>query len=455
VNVVKVRISGVVEVVILVARVAIGCIILLSVIAAPCVINAEDINRPAAAYPQATSKKGLQVELLDDALALGVKHAALNVDLTQLIAPNGKDNDDAYLRWETNGRTFYFRRAPIEQLDNTIKALSDRGAIIYLILLVYASNDGDVNRIMLHPKYDASAPNRLSAFNTQTLEGRRWLAATIEFLAQRWSRDDQLHGRVAGYIVGNEVNSHWMWSNMGRVPMKTFANEYWRTLRTVHRGVRKHSPWARVYVSLEHHWNIRYGAGDDQQTFPGKDFIDYLAQLGQKDPKGDFDWHVAYHPYPENLFEPRFWNDASALPAPDTPRITFKNLEVLTDYLQRPELLYRGKPRRVILSEQGFHTPDGPDGEAIQAAAYCYAYRKVDQLDGIDAFILHRHVDHPHEGGLRLGLRRYAPGEPDPHPTKMIYNCFRAADEPNWEEAFEFALPIVGIQNWQELETAK
>ena len=51
-------------------------------------------------------------------------------------------------------------------------------------------------------------------------------------------------------------------------------------------------------------------------------------------------------------------------PNPDTPRITFKNLEVLTEYLRRPELLYKGQPRRVILSEQGFHTPDGPDGRS-------------------------------------------------------------------------------------------
>ena len=170
---------------------------------------------------------------------------------------------------------------------------------------------------------------------------------------------------------------------------------------------------------------------------------------------GDFDWHVAYHPYPENLFEPRFWNDKTARPNPDTPRITFKNIEVLTDYLQRPELLYRGQPRRVILSEQGFHTPDGPDGEAIQAAAYCYAYRRIAELEGIDALILHRHVDSPHEGGLRLGLRRYVPEASDPRPPKKIYSCFLHADQPDWESAFQFALPIIGIKNWSEAERTR
>jgi hypothetical protein len=133
----------------------------------------------------------------------------------------------------------------------------------------------------------------------------------------------------------------------------------------------------------------------------------------------------------------------------NTPRITFKNLDVLTRYLKRYDMLYDGAPRRVILSEQGFHTPDGPDGELVQAAAYCAAYKKVEITEGIDAFILHRHVDHPHEGGLRLGLRRMTPGNGEPHGKKLIYECFQAADTAEWEEAFRFALPIVGKKSWE------
>ena len=54
--------------------------------------------------------------------------------------------------------------------------------------------------------------------------------------------------------------------------------------------------------------------------------------------------------------------------APRRPRITFKNLEVLTEYFAEDDLLYQGRRRRIILSEQGFHTPDGTDGETIQAS---------------------------------------------------------------------------------------
>ena len=36
-------------------------------------------------FPTPASKKGLQVQMVDDALSLGVKHAALNFNLAQLV----------------------------------------------------------------------------------------------------------------------------------------------------------------------------------------------------------------------------------------------------------------------------------------------------------------------------------------------------------------------------------
>jgi hypothetical protein len=405
-------------------------------------------SRYTDGYPVAASKKGLQVEMVDDALALGVKHAALNFNLSQLIEPAGGTNDP---HWELDGRAYHFKRGYVESMDQRIKALSDQGVVVTLIVLTYQSGDPEVNRIMIHPRCVTNAPNHLGNFNTVTDEGRRWLAATLEFCAERWSRPDRKYGRVAGYIMGNEVNSHWWWANMGRVSMKDFADDYLRTVRLAHAAIRKESSWARVYISLEHHWNIRYGAGDEQQSFPGRAFLDYFAKRAREG--GDFDWHIAFHPYPENLFEPRFWKDKTATTnVLTTPRITFKNIELLPEYLRRPELLLRGKPRRIILSEQGFHTPNTTNGETIQAAAYCYAYKKIEQIEGIDAFILHRHVDNAGEGGLLLGLRGNQAKDGDPHPRKKIYECFRAADTPEWREAFQFSLPVIGITTWEEID---
>lgn len=388
-----------------------------------------------SSFPEAASKKGLQVEMVDDALALGVKHAALNFNLTSLADLRG---DPANPTWTVEGRTFNFRRDALERLDRQIRPLSKAGVLVYLIVLAYAPADEETRRLVLHSRYDPKAPNRLGGFNTATEEGRLWLRAAVEFVADRY------RNQVVGYILGNEVNSHWFWYNLGRITLEEFTDEYLRAARLVHAAIRRQSSWARLYLSLEHHWGIRYPGGDDHQAFPGRAFLDLFARRAKEG--GDFDWHLAFHPYPENLFEPRFWKDRSARPDENTPRITFKNLEVLTAYLRRPELLFDGVPRRVILSEQGFHTPAGAEGETIQAAAYCAAYRKVAAMEGIDAFILHRHVDNAGEGGLLLGLRRGG-GQRLP---KKIYDCFRAADTPEWEKAFEFALPVVGLERWTD-----
>jgi len=411
------------------------------------VAAAETASRYNEPYPVAASKKGLQVEMVDDALALGIKHAALNINLTGLFVRGTNDDDVSYL---AEGESFRFRRRYLESMDAQVKALSDAGVLVNLIVLAYASGVPEVDRVLLHPNYSTNAPNRLGAFNTVTPEGRKWFAACLGFLAERWSRPDRQHGRVAGYIIGNEVNSHWWWCNLGRATMPEFADDYLRTVRLMHDSIRQQSSWARVYLSLDHHWNIRYAAGDASQSFAGREFLEYFARRAKE--LGDFDWHVAFHPYPEDLFKPDFWNDKTATANTRTQRITFKNLEVLADFLNSPAMQYAGQPRRIILSEQGFHTPDGEKGELLQAAAYCYAYKKVEESAGIDAFILHRHVDHAGEGGLLLGLRRNQPRDGDPRPKKRIYECFRLADSPQWEEAFAFALPIIGLKSWSELK---
>jgi hypothetical protein len=400
-------------------------------------------------FPAPRSKKGLQVQMVDDAIALGIKHAALNVNLAQLldIRSNSKN---AALR--IDGRDFSFERGYIEQLDRQIKALSDHQVVVSLILLYYRSSDEALNKLMLHPKYDSAAPNHLSAFSTSTPESAAAFRACIEFLAGRYSGKDGGSGRVWNYIVGNEVNSHWFWSNMGRVMMEEFADDYLRTVRLCNEAVRKYSANARVYLSLEHHWNMHYPGGDERQTFAGKAFIDYFARRARD--TGDFDWNLAFHPYPENLFDCRTWNDKTALPSADSPRITFKNLEVLQSYFRRAELFFNGRPRHIILSEQGFHSPETPEGQTIQAAAYCYAFYKVAHLDGIDSFILHRHVDHGQEGGLNVGLwtrNKSSASAAEPLAKKKIYDVFKSADQPNWEETFGFALPVIGIGTWTEL----
>lgn len=404
-----------------------------------------------AVYPTALNKKGLQVQMVDDALVLGVQHAGLNVNLCSLWQPAPGPGS---ILFTNKGKVHAFSLPAVQGLDGTVKALSDHGVLISLIILAYESGDPLANRALLHPKYDKACPNHLGAFNTVTEEGQAAYQACLAFLAARYHGGTPQSGRVVNYIIGNEVNSHWFWSNRGRVSMEEFAVDYSMAIRLAQQAVAQYDPVARVFVSLEHHWNIHYPGGDTQQTFPARPFLELLAKLIRE--KGDIPWHVAFHPYPENLFEPRFWNDASATTNKDTPRITFKNLELLVDFLGQPQMTFQGKPRRIILSEQGFHAKPGAEGELNQAAAYALAYKRVAAMEGIDSFILHRHVDHSAEGGLNLGLwERKENSVADPGRRRKMYEVFKAAGTPAEEETFRFALPLIGITNWPTASALK
>lgn len=398
----------------------------------------------ATPFPKPPSIKGLQVQMNDDALALGIHHAGVNINLTALV---DLEKNPGNTKRIVDGREFSFNESYLKSLDAQIKPLSDRGVLVYLILIAYPSKNPAIDALAIHPDARKDYKYSVGAFNAKTPEGRAWLTAVTQEIASRWSGARAESGRVWGWIVGNEVNSHWIWSNMGKKPMAEAVTEYAQVFRIVHGAVRTASTNARLYISFDHHWAASMHGISAEEATPGRDYLDAFAKL-----TADLDWHVAWHPYPEDLGNPRAWADKTVTSDDASNKVTFKNLEVLCRHLKKPELLFKGEPRRVILSEQGFHLLLTPDGETLQAAAYAYAWEKCRKLSLVDAFIYHRHVDHAHEGGLRLGLWRNAPHSiADPHSKKQIWELFRKAGTPEWDAAAAQLLPVTGLKSWSEL----
>lgn len=407
-------------------------------------------------YPEPSSKKGLQVEMpgvsmAGDAEELGVDHATVNFTLDGLFYEEPVAAEDMIV-YEFDGREYYFRRSHVESYDAQISSLSDNGMLVYLILLLYNQNipNSPVDKL-IHPDA-ALGEGTVYAFNASNAEGVGYLRAAFSFIAERYTRPDEKYGRALGFIVGNEVDSQWIWSNMGEQTMQNFVANYERTVRLAWQAARIHYGELRVYISLTHYWNMRH-ANDPLRYYTGRDVIEEMNRLSKQG--GDYPWHIAHHPYPQNLTNPRTWEDTTALDNFDTPRVTFKNLHILPEYLRQDHLLVDGAPRRVVLSEQGFNTPDlSEESQQVQAAAYAYAYYKAHHLPEIDAFILHRHVDHQQEGGLRLGLWMWDPNRSEPSAPgepKYIYNVFRDIDTTRSLEVTEFAKPVIGIDDWSEV----
>jgi hypothetical protein len=415
----------------------------------PC--YATDLDGVAAAdypYPSAPTIKGLQVRMVDDALKLGVRHAALNLNIGTIMRPGPSETTIPYV---LDGVTYYFDGAYMAGYDARVKELSDHGIVVTLILLDSPKWDGvavhpELKAALLHPDYDPEG--FISAFNVVTPEGLAHYKAFVEFVAERYTRPDQRYGRACGYIIGNEVDSGWVWSNAGEKPVEAYVREHAIALRTAFFAARKKYAQARVYLSLDHLWTISH-LDNPLRTYKSRDVIEILAALARAE--GDYDWSLAFHPYPENLFRPDFWNDVTAEDRFDTPRITFKNIEQLPAYMRQPHLLYDGRLRHIILSEQGFNSEETPGSEQTQAAAYAFAYWRIEQTAGIESFILHAHVDNRDEFGLNLGIWRRdkssdgpgAPGSPKP-----IYDIFRDIDGPRRDEVLRWACTVVGEHNW-------
>ncbi|MCF6470385.1 hypothetical protein FAF44_18565 [Nonomuraea sp. MG754425] len=402
-------------------------------------------------YPEMSGKKGLQVQMTDDAEEIGVQHAGINLALDSVMTagPGAPDNT---IEFVSQGRTFYFDRGAVAGLDAQVKPLSDNGVLVNLIVLVYNSTaPNSAARTLIHPEAELGK-GTVYAFNTKTAEGEAHFTAAMEFFAQRYSQADGRYGRAWGWIVGNEIDAQQFWYNMGPQDRDVFLEQYTRAMRLTWQSVRKADAAARVYTSLTHFWTGAANA-DSRYTYKGRDVVDGLNALTKR--QGDFDWHIAYHPYPENLFNPAFWNDKTATDDFDTMRITFKNIELLPRYLAQEHLTYGGERRRVILSEQGLNSQDYSAKELeLQAAAYAYAYYKVAFADGIDSFILHRHVDHKQEGGLRLGLWTWDEehsAASNAGERKPLHEVFDAIDTGRSQEVTEFAKKVIGISDWKDV----
>ena len=411
------------------------------------VTNPGDVASFTEEYPEAMSKKGLLIELdmLGDAMELGVKHTTINIPYHHIIGGN--------LKYRYNGKDYYFNEELIASSDKMISSFSHKGIIVTAILL-NGWNDA-------HPElHEAGLAKSSSAFyygfNVSTPEGYETTRALFSFMAERYSGADYKHGRVSNWIVGNEVNNNKNWNYVGPMDLASYTKLYEKNFRVAYTAIKSRSKNARVFFSTDYEWkkqntNLQYAA---------KDFID-LFNAGIS-AEGNIEWGLAYHPYPYPMTEPEFWDDDQTGMVNETfesPVVNFKNLHVLTDYFQQAHMRTAGgQVRHIILSEEGFTSDSISRGKVydIQAAAFAYAYYLVDNNPYIDAFILNRQVDAitEVETSCAFGLWTVDMSRPDKVIAVMpknIYQVFKHIDTRKSLRYSEFAKSIVGISDWSEV----
>lgn len=364
---------------------------------------------------------------------LGLSHATINIVVNGLIRDRPAKG---FERRKFEGRTVYVHEIKLRQYDRRLQRLRENDIVASMILLVVNRGHKEGQRVdpMVHP--EAEAEGKFAMPNFATAEGAFWYRAIMHELAERFTRVGPKAGRVTNWIMHNEVDQSGTWTNMGAQPIERYVETYMRSARTVHQMTRQYDPHSRVFISLTHYWN-KISAG--KHVFRVKDVIEFFNRASKVE--GDFEWGIAYHPYPQNLREPRTWADKRALMSFSTPFITPRNIEVLPAWLSRRHIRYQGKVERpIMLSEQGINAQSmSMEDQKVQAAGIVYMFSRMRHLPTIEAFHYHAYRDSPTvEGGARFGL---VDENEKPKFSWSVYKSLNTADE---RKATMFAWPIMG-----------
>lgn len=405
------------------------------------ITNPEAIAKYSLSFGDTTSKKGLLVDPeklqsseLDD---LGVKHAAYNIPLSRIL---GSTTNSYYptVHYTYNGNTYSFNGQIIAEYDYIFTNLTNRGITTTAIIL----NDISARPELIHPKSRSGGRAPYYAFNATDEAGTECIAAIASFLASRYSGTG--HGKVVNWVIGNEINARAEWNHIEYMDTASYVDEYARAFRVFYNAILSINGNARVYISLDQQWGKSLYS---KSGYGSKAILDEFNRNLKAE--GNIDWALAQHPYNYPLTSAKAWssNGSYVQENENTPVITIKNLHVLTDYLQKPEMLTEdGEVRHLILSEMGYTSSKGQE---LQSASFVYAYKVIEANRYVDSMLFSRETDASSEvnQGLALGICTLGGGR------KSIYEAYKYVDTPESAKHTDFALRVIGISSWSEVIT--
>ena len=379
----------------------------------------------------------LKISDLDD---LDLGSVTVNIVLNSIVNTVKKGNFT--IEHKYGGITYYMDKGNVSTLDKVMTECYKRGIVVSAIILNrHTDTASSATALMKHPENDGG---NFSMPNLTEPKAVNVYSAVLDFLAERYSTST--YGRIHHWIMHNEVDFQKEWTNMGDQPEWRYMDAYVKSMRICHNIAHKYDQHSSVLVSLTHSWAKKEG------QYASRSLLEDVCKFG--DAEGDFLWGVAYHPYPQNLMLPEFWkDDTSATYSADSPYCTFKNLEVVSNWMLDKTHFYKGSQKRLLfLSENGTNSPSYSDSDlAKQAAGAAWAWKKVAALDGIDAMQWHNWRDNRAEGGLRIGLRRFSDDSENPSGAKPAWYVWQAAGTASEDAVFAPYLTTIGLSSWSDI----
>ncbi len=323
----------------------------------------------------------------DDMKTLKIATGTFNIILDQILYTSPKAGSIPYVY---AGKTWYadVNGSAIQQIDRDVKKSQQLGIMLSAILLIPVNKGAEAGSwldLAAHPENELSAafamPDMLSKDAVEAY------AATMNFLCERYSSEE--HGRIHHWVVHNEIQSGYYWTNAGNRNMETYMNLYERSMRLVQTIARQYDPNAKALISLDHDWT----KVSSERGYSAISLLNQLLKYCHQE--GDFEWGIAFHPYSEDIKDPRTWLDAHATYSFNTEYMTPKNLEVLDAWVEKPEVSFNGTtPREIQFTEQGINTL-GYDDLSLQnqAAGLAYSLAKVQRMKHVTSYAYHLWAD--------------------------------------------------------------
>lgn len=402
------------------------------------------------------SKKGLFADhnSLSVYKDLGASHTVINLTIETLIYPNEIiedgvsipiDHPDDAIAFVSNGVTYYFNRDLVESYDELIGKYYDLGAQITAIILARPNtNEETFPQSMTYPH--STEGTSLMSLNTSNRLGFAYYIALMEFMADRYTKNNFENGYISNFVIGNEIDYAKDYNRISekQAPIDVYMEEYSRLMRLANLATRKYSADITVSMPLTHAWATKgYSLpGDAVQAYAPKQLVEWLNTKTKME--GDYAWGIAPHIYGYHLAQAGVFyldtlksNGSGISGGRDvgitgdyntTSQLTFTNLEVLDDYLHQSNMMFDGAVRPVYLTESGvsshWNSQDYGDGLTVQAATIATAYYKISQLDSIVSFSYYRAFDNEIEAGDHAMFGLLTLGQE----AKPAYNVYKYID---------------------------
>lgn len=308
--------------------------------------------------------KGIASADLYESEYLGAEHILIKISMGDFIL---EGYESGAVPFNHNGVTYFYDKDEVDALDAIICDANDLGQRVYLrTVLTYPekNEDGEYEREPFDLLYCDGIREGAAGYlpDMENEIAARYIRAFYAFLGSRYTGEC---GKVADYIVGEQVNAYSEYCNAGSLEAEKIEKLYYAWMRTAFQTVRTQNSNADVYVSVNNQWRTAQGG-----VIGSAAFLSHLAESA--DVGGGFAYSVAL-----NLGQGEDINSLLSGSGAGYEGIGIENLEMFTKFMDSAEMRWGGQRRNVIIDGLALSSSHSEENRAAYFTAAYYRAAKL------------------------------------------------------------------------------